>query len=210
MGREVEFEQIIRQVRGVKSARVVCAGDRICEVHVLANQDRHPKQIVRDIESAVMVRTGLQLDHKKISIAQVEEEETSQGGAGRPRLGEVSVVSRGLEAEARVTLAFGELLIEGTATGPNTAKNGLRLVAVAATRAIEAFIQSPSTKLLVEDVQLQPFAGREVVLVATSMISPYSEAVVIGAAVVKSDPREAAARATLDAFNRKLIFVATN
>ncbi len=210
MGREPEFEQIIRQIRGVRSARVVCAGDSIAEVHVLATQDRHPKQIVRDIESALMVRLGMQLDHKKISVAQVEEEGGAQGGNGRPRLGEVSVVSRGLEAEARVVLSFGELVVEGSNTGPNTAKNGLRLVANATARAIETFIQSPSTKLLVEDVQLQSFAGREIVMAAISLVTPSSEAIVIGTAIVKGDPREAAARATLDAFNRKLIFITTN
>ena len=54
---------------------------RIDELHVLVNPKRAPKQIARDIESALRAHLDVVLDYKKISIAQVQGRAALGGAA---------------------------------------------------------------------------------------------------------------------------------
>ena len=45
----------------------------VSEVHVLAQAGLQPKQLVRNIESALLAQLGLKIDHRKISIAQTAD-----------------------------------------------------------------------------------------------------------------------------------------
>ena len=45
----------------------------VSEVHVLAQSGLAPKQLVRNIESALLAQLGLKIDHRKISIAQTAD-----------------------------------------------------------------------------------------------------------------------------------------
>ncbi len=65
-----ELEKKISGLEGVLSCKVT--GDKgIDEIHIVASKNREPKRLVRDIETMVMVNLGKEIDHKKISIAQV-------------------------------------------------------------------------------------------------------------------------------------------
>lgn len=198
-------EQIIKQVRGVISARIVTdANENIEEIHVLASHERAPKQIVRDIESALVVQLGISVDHKKISVAQVEEEEEFNVPAGlRPRLVSINLLTAGVTAEARVEISVGDKIYEGTAAGPNTVNNRLRLVAAATLNAIENYLEEGS-RFVVEDLVKLPFARKEAIVVAVSLVTGRGEESLIGAAFVQHDDREATGKATLGAVNRRL------
>ena len=39
---------------------------------MLAGSGRHPKQIARDVESCLAAKFGLAVDHRRISVAQME------------------------------------------------------------------------------------------------------------------------------------------
>jgi len=67
-------ERLIASLTGVVSARVVMnqAGEPL-EIHVLATPDLHPKQIARNVESALTAGLGIEIDRRIISIAQVRE-----------------------------------------------------------------------------------------------------------------------------------------
>jgi hypothetical protein len=65
-----ELEKKISELDGVVSCRVTGAKD-IDEIHIVATKSREPKRLVRDVETMVMVNLGKEIDHKKISIAQV-------------------------------------------------------------------------------------------------------------------------------------------
>src|SRR5690606_3029805 len=71
-----EIEGLIAALRGVLAARV-SLGDtgHLEEIHVLAAEDLHPKQIVRNIESALSAGLGVTVDRRMISVAQVREED---------------------------------------------------------------------------------------------------------------------------------------
>ncbi|MCL7992032.1 MAG: hypothetical protein M8840_12970, partial [marine benthic group bacterium] len=66
------IEKLLVELEGVGSLKIVPDGHGgIDEIHVLSSSSLGPKQIVRNIESALLAEFGLQVDHRKISIARV-------------------------------------------------------------------------------------------------------------------------------------------
>src|SRR5260370_20310654 len=67
-------ENLITTLTGILSARVVTTPlGEVSEVHVLTRSDMQPKQVVRNIESALMAQLGFKIDHRKISVAQTAD-----------------------------------------------------------------------------------------------------------------------------------------
>lgn len=67
-------ENLLTSLQGVLSARVVVSPiGEVTEIHVLAQSGISPKQIVRNVESALLAHLGLKVDHRKISVAQTAE-----------------------------------------------------------------------------------------------------------------------------------------
>ena len=99
-------EQAIKQLTSVAAARIKAnAEGEIEEIHVLAGPGRNPKQVVRDIEAVLEAQFGLQVDHKKISVAQIGEEEDEPAAAPeavRPKLVGVTLRTVNARAEAKV------------------------------------------------------------------------------------------------------------
>src|SRR5688572_19680558 len=73
------FEADLQKVAGVKSARVVANGN-LQEIHILANSERSPKQIVRDIQSLATAGFGFAVDHRIVSVVQLDDD----GPTGSP------------------------------------------------------------------------------------------------------------------------------
>ena len=66
-----EAEELLGSLKGVLSARLVVHPDGVVEeIHVLTTDDVSPKQTVRNVESALLARYDITLDHRKISVAQ--------------------------------------------------------------------------------------------------------------------------------------------
>src|SRR5512143_1261254 len=79
-----EIEQALSQVAEIRAARIVSSEDGLIqEIHVLALPSKSPKQLVRDIESTIMARFGIPIDHKKVSIAQLGRESIMEEAAQR-------------------------------------------------------------------------------------------------------------------------------
>jgi len=70
----MKIEELISRVPGVKAVKVVGDSSGLNEIHVITSSDKSPKQIVRDIETVILASTGVRLDRKIISIAQVESD----------------------------------------------------------------------------------------------------------------------------------------
>ncbi|HXV85614.1 MAG TPA: hypothetical protein VD793_02890, partial [Gemmatimonadales bacterium] len=67
-------ENLLTSLQGVLSARVVVSPiGEVTEVHVLVQAGIHPKQVVRNVESALLAQLGLKVDHRKISVAQTAD-----------------------------------------------------------------------------------------------------------------------------------------
>jgi hypothetical protein len=206
------YEQAIKQIRSVIATRIKANSlDKIEEIHVLADSKRNPKQIVRDIESILAAQFGMEIDHKKISVVQLESEEEAtqklpkKGEQVRPKLVSVSLRTVNTMAEVKVELSAEDEIMEGISTGPSTTYNKLRLFVDATISALSGFLMD---KLIcaTEDVIINRLGKHQVAQVAISLITPIGEQTLVGCAVVQNDEREAVVKATLDAVNRKLWF----
>ncbi|CAA7599524.1 Hypothetical protein DEACI_0150 [Acididesulfobacillus acetoxydans] len=203
------YEQALRQIKSVAAVRIrLNESGAIEEVHVLAGPERSPKQIVRDVESVLAAQFGLEIDHKKVSVAQVgeEEEEPEPQRWKRPKLVGVSLRTVRGQAQATVELQVGERLLEGSTEGFSSAQNKFRLLVEATVKALSPL--SSGTYILVpEDVAITPLAKHKVAQVAVTVVGPGGEDSLVGCALVRSDDREAVVKATLDAVNRKVFFL---
>lgn len=199
-----EIEAVIGQVKGVVSAQVVCDNNSIAEIHVLADDSRTPKQIVRDIESATLVKLGTVLDHKQISVAQLGQKTERRGGRGsRFQFDRISCSTGSAEIDVAISLRLDDEMFTAAAAGPNTRQYRLRLVAEATLRAVEQYLGGIN-RFVAVDVQKVWIAGQEIIVVLTSLCLGSAEEILAGTAPNRGDEIGSTVRATLDAINRRL------
>jgi predicted nucleic-acid-binding protein len=199
-----DIEALISSLINVKSSRVVCDKGVIEEIHVLTDSCRMPKQVVRDVESALMAQFGIELDHKKVSIAQTQNGKQFHFVDNRLKFYDVSLSLNGVRSEATVRLKKDDQPFAGSATGPGTGPNQLRLVATATLKAIEG-TQGTDGLLMLEDINpAVHLAGRQAVVVCVSVITSRGDDYLVGSAFVKQDLSKAVVNAVLDAVNRRL------
>jgi hypothetical protein len=68
----VDAEKWITQIKGVLQCKVDLTSDgEISGVHVVAQSDREPRHIVRDVEGLLKARLGIAVFYKKIGVVQV-------------------------------------------------------------------------------------------------------------------------------------------
>jgi hypothetical protein len=190
------LQRSIEQIKGVTSARVILDDhNEIAEIHLVGSPDRGPKQIVRDTESLLYARFGLRVDYRRISLVQVEGDGETKPTA---RLRLVSVAQEG--DRVRVALANGKGCIEGTAT----LAEGLGPAAARATLdALQKVIGQAAT-LRLQQAQTVALEGQCVFLVVASALTAAGEERLTGTCLIGEDLASAAAKATLDAVNRRL------
>ncbi len=200
-----EIESIITQVQGVISGRLICQDDTIVEIHVLADSSRSPKQVVRDIESAVLIKQGLELDHKKISVAQLGEDVPAPPKSEtRLQFSSINYSVENGTAATSITINSENELYTAATSGPNTRHNRLKLAASAALSAVEQSV-SINGKLILGDVHKQTLCEHEVITVAVCFHhANKTEEILLGTAINKGDDLESTVRATLDAINRRV------
>ncbi|MCL4514009.1 MAG: hypothetical protein M1379_00180 [Firmicutes bacterium] len=205
-----QLEQAIRQIRGIISNRVVMDQEgRISEVHVLASRHRNAKQIVRDVEAVCMAQFALPVDHRRVSVAQIEEENAGQASfLARLRLQSVTISSSGGILEVRVTLKSEDQVYEGKVSGPITATNRLRLVAAATIDAVEDYLRG-TCNFILDDVVPFEIGQFEGVLVGLTLVTPFSEEGLVGSSMLRPDSGESAVvLAVLNAINRRVSLIA--
>lgn len=202
------LEQAINQIKSVTAVRIN-AGETglIEEIHILAGLERNPKQIVRDVESLLAAQFGMQVDHKKISVVQVENDEGTPSSLvpefTRPRIAGISLQTIKSTAHVKVELTVGDDTIEGTAQGPSSSYNKQRLFVEATVKALVPLTYDTSV-YVPEDVTITHFAKYKIAQVVLTLVSAAGEQPLVGCALVRGDEGEAVVKATLDAVNRKL------
>ncbi|MDI6716370.1 MAG: hypothetical protein QME63_05455 [Actinomycetota bacterium] len=198
-----EIENTLCQVEGIKAARIVAGPDKnIEEIHILASSSKGPKQLSRDIESLLMARYGLPVNHRKISIAQINSHDVRINRA-RPRLVSIGYESFDRNARVRVVLSYKGQEYDGIEEGPNSRVGRLRLIASATLRAVEK-IMLQSHSLALEDITAVKLGGQMAVTVLVAMVNSSGEESFVGSSVVKEDESKAIVRAVLSALNRRL------
>ena len=205
-------EELIASLGGVLSARIVAgrAGE-IDEVHVLTNATVQPKQVVRNVESALMAQLGIKVDHRKISVAQtaemkpisVLEKEAVTEAASRRKLVFADLViesPRPRRVSVRVILRSGGLELEGLEEGVDEARSRVQMAARATVKALERELEDGGVVL--EGVRVVEAFDRKIVLAAVHGVGGRSSQLLVGTCEVKESTEQAAVLAVLDATNR--------
>ncbi|HEX5587805.1 MAG TPA: hypothetical protein VFZ17_10880 [Acidimicrobiia bacterium] len=206
-----DLEDELCRLGGVLAVRVVGdRSDRPIEVHVLADQTKTPKQTVRDIRAVAHTVFGIELDHRIVSVAQLDtnESDTPVGlvlptGERRVRVGAVHADTDGLRAEVRVTLVDDEREHVGYAEGSIAAVARPHLVATATLDALRQ-IEPAADAVHLASAEISRIGSNRVAVVTVVYVDPPLELFVSGSAVVRRERDEAIARALLDATNRRI------
>jgi len=200
-----EVERTLCQIPEIEAAAIVSDGSNLIqELHVLATGQRAPRQIVRDIESLLMARFGIPIDHKKISIAQINGvSENRVRGIGRLKINNIAMDLKDREAAVEVALTQGGTQSTGTAKGPASQNGRLRLAALAALDAAAKCMTS-ETSLALEHIAIMPTSTGKVAVACVSIITRAGEETYAGSAMVKGNEGDAVVKATLSAINRHL------
>jgi len=210
----LRVERLLKSVEGVDSLKIVADHQgAIDEIHVLSSSGLGAKQIVRNIESALLAQFGLQIDHRKISIAQVREQDlpaiTPEPEPAPVEAPARRIVMRGFHVDrqagervlCRVRLGDEENTYEGEAQGPDYAKARLEVAAQAVLNALSKATQGAST-FAIEGVSQIDLFGRRLVVTMVHASAGRATLSLSGIAEVTDSVEEAVVLACLSATNR--------
>jgi hypothetical protein len=205
-------EAEIRKLAGVMSCRVVAGRDgEILEIHVVASEERHPKQVIRDIETVLLASLGVRVDHKKVSVARYPAAQPVGSPPGDHdrrertslRLRFVSLQTKLTPDGGEVEVVLGKQLVQGHGKASFTLTSDPSRAAVeAALDAVGRFLREGSFQI--GSVRRSSIGSHEAVLVQVDHVHAGRSVPLLGSSLVSRDPHLAALHATLDAVNRYL------
>ncbi|MBK8002709.1 MAG: hypothetical protein IPK12_01920 [Gemmatimonadetes bacterium] len=206
-------ENLLTSLEGVLSARVVTTPlGEVSEVHVLAQAGLAPKQLVRNIESALLAQLGLKVDHRKISIAQTAEVkplEVVEKGVARERAMKRAALFESLfvapgkrphRVSITVTLSFAGRTASADEESSDTPRSKVEAAARASIAVLDQLLSDHSVAL--EGAKIMEAFDREFVMVAVQGLGGREAVLLVGTAEIKESAERAAVFATLDATNR--------
>lgn len=207
-------ENLLTSLQGVLSARIVVSPlGEVEEVHVLTQGGTPAKQVVRNVESALLAHLGLRVDHRKISVAQTAEVrpiEALDQHAVREQARRREVLFDGLEFRGggggrltlSVSLHIGEEDLQGSAESVDNGRARMQAAARAAVTALEPAMTRGT--LEIEGVQVVEAFGRRYVMAGVMVVEPRGTSLLTGTCELAESPERAAVLAVLDATNRWL------
>ena len=214
-------EELLATLQDVVSARIISdPTGGIDSIHVLVMGTTSPKQVVRNIESALMAQLGMRIDHRKISVATTVKRPTSdpegQAAVGEPpkpaftataagrALYFEDVEVRGSRAKGvscKVTLRRGKEQFVGEAEGFESDRSRVELAARAAIAAI-GLCDGGEMKLSLDGAKVIDAFERQLVLVGVVVRQGRTNVLLTGSCEVKESMETASALAVLNATNR--------
>lgn len=205
---KAELENLISRLSGVLAARTVLNDqDEIVEIHILSDLTKSPKQLVRDVQSAIMAAFGLNIDYKLISIAQVNSNMVIPASDKESRLliKRITITLDSQQVETTVILTQGDEQFEGSSRSPLSGRNRIQSAVNACLIALKAYL-GPAYSISLLDLQRQSVASTDCFLVGLSYTEPFGETVLYGVAPINSQETEvqSAVMAVLSALNRPI------
>ncbi len=196
------YEETLKKIRGVIGCRVVMSSSgEIEEIHILAEDVRPAKRLLRDVESALMAGHGVSFDRRKVSIAMVSQEKVTS--PARVRLTKTEMIAEDRVYRVKVTLVLGSNEMTGEAWEEKSERGWIKVAVRACLEALSLLI-SRQARISLVDAHVVRMKDRDIALVALWCTIGREEHLLTGSCPVGTDEREAAIRATLDAINRKL------
>jgi hypothetical protein len=196
-----EMEGALSHIRSVLGVRIISDGKgEIIEVHILASDERNPKQIVRDTESTLLVKFGRRVDHKKIGVVQQNLVDIGAAKETRLKIKAVRTYIQDQQTQAEVVLvtAGGQEFIGLSGAQPAEPLQGFAQAALAAVNdflTTERFVSQEVYRIGSVEPAIVSLVGdrgfRETLSLA-------------GASLIQDSEEESAVKATLAAINRAI------
>ena len=206
-------ENLLTSLEGILSARVVTTPlGEVSEVHILAQAGLPAKQLVRNIESALLAQLGLKVDHRKISIAQtaevrpieaLERDTVREKTLQRALLFEHMAVAPGKRPHRiaiTVTLSFRGVTETAEEEASDTPRSRVEGAAKASVTVIDRLLGEFSIAL--EGAKIVDAFDRQFAFVAVQGLGGRETSLLTGTAEIKESAERAAIFAVLDATNR--------
>jgi len=225
-----DAERLIKSLPGVVEARIVAApGGEVEEVHVSTTLEVRPKQTVRNVESALLAHYDLRIDHRTISVSQLDIAKLEGAPLVRPvppvhimpvpepeprrdtRLlyyGHRVETERSNQVKHSVELEWNGERYVGEATAADLPRPKLEAVATATLQAVEQAISANlvegrrAVTLSIDGVKVVEAFDRSFVLVAVHAASGRNMSRLAGTTVSDESTDRAAILATLQATDR--------
>lgn len=222
-------EKLLRSLTGIVAVRIVAKpGSDIEEIHLLTTEEVTPKQTVRNVESALLAHFDLEVDHRKISVAQTKNppatsEPTKPADSPPPIKPVVRPLATGAESRILflghqvetqrsqrvrmvVSVEWQGQQFQGEAGGPDVPRGRLDAVAHATLAAVEAAMSAqtgiPDFTLTLDGVKIFNAFDRSYVLVSVHALSGRQVTHLSGTALVDDTPDKAVIMASLQATDR--------
>jgi hypothetical protein len=205
-------ENLLTSLQDVLSARMeVSPSGEVTAVHILTSAGVPPKQMVRNVESALLAQLGLKIDHRKISVAQTAEVrpiEALERSAVRSEALRRPVIFRALEHESigdhrvrlRVVFLINGQEMRSEEEVADTIRARMQGAARAALRMLSGYVTTGAMAL--DGVKITDAFDAQLAVVAVQTIEGRDPETVLGTAPIRESPERAAVLAALDATNR--------
>lgn len=203
-----KYSEYIAKLPGVINANVVFNEADIEEVHVLADMSRTPKQIGRDIQSLFMAQFQKDIDHRVISVAQIESglnPKKKISAAPRLVIEAVTLAKKREQTDIEVSLSLDDKMFSGKISGLKSSYDVFRGIAQATLNAIAVSSEEPQTYTLL-DVRFTDMAGERMAIVCVSASSNNATSRYSGTSFSLGDDSIAIVKATLSAVNRRISY----
>ncbi len=209
-------EDLLGTLESVVSAKILAdASGGVEGIHLLVTGEIKPKQVVRNVESALAAHLGMRVDHRKVSVATtVRRPPVLEVAVGEKAIVRAARVGRALYFEdvevrgsrtkgmlCRVTLRRGEQQFVGEAEGPNGDRGRVELAAKATLAAV-GLSEVTRRQFSLEGVRVVGAFDHEIVLAGVTVRHERQGALLTGSCAVKDSVETAGVLAVLDATNR--------
>ncbi len=199
-----DLELTLAQIEGVYASRVVLDASRnICEMHIVTSTARQPKRIIRDVVTLLYVKHGIKVDYRKVSLVQLKQESLLRLPMARPEICQVVEDAVGDYRRIRVEIQAGGKRVTGEARERIENLTPIQTSAQATVSALEQLI-GHRLNVRIENATTVRLDARELVIVVLNCLVDDREEALVGASFAGTRLAESAARATLDALNRRM------
>ncbi len=200
-----DLEREINKLEDVISCRVLSTGTEIEEIHVFAAPESAPKKIVRNIESLLLVRFGLRIDHRKVSIVQLGQSNNGPLEMARPSISKIEKQTMPDGEYVCVEICVDGALTTGLGRA-ESAETDLHASSRATINAIERLLDERGALSLC-GISIVPLGNWQIAFAVLLWTLDGQEELLVGACLARGNSLEDGVRATFDAVNRKLVRV---